>query len=172
MGCEPPARLLRGFSGCHAQSMTRGLTIAAVLVCLLGSASLSAQDRGYWRAASNNANQTTGDIVISDSKLTINFLSYSLAPIRKLSQTEAGAAFDADVNVTGGGNMYRLSIPGDKRFLHKNTLCGSEDTQWMVTYVEGSTLHVAFFSGASMPVLTAEALSNSSDVCGIFSYAH
>ena len=145
--------------------------IAVVLVCLLGSASLFAQDKGYWRAASANANKTTGDIVISDSKLTIDFLSYSLAPIRKLTQTEAGAAFDIDVNAAGGGNMYRLSIPGDKRFLHKNTLCGSEDTQWMVTYVEGTALHVAFFSGAAMPVLTGEALSNSSDVCGIFSYA-
>lgn len=145
--------------------------IAAVLFCLLGSALLFAQDKGYWRAASNNANQTTGDIAISDSKLTINFLSYSLAPIRKLTQIEAGAAFDVDVNASGGGNMYRLSISGDKRFLHHNTLCGSEETQWMVTYVEGSTLHVAFFSGGSMPVLTAEALSNSSDVCGIFSYA-
>lgn len=145
--------------------------IAAVLVCLLGSASLFAQDKGYWRAASANANHTTGDIAISDLKLTIDFLSYSLAPIRKLTQTEAGAAFDVDVNAAGGGNVYRLSVPGDKRFLHKNTLCGSEETQWMVTYVEGSTLHVAFFSGGNMPVLTAEALSNSSDVCGIFSYA-
>ncbi len=142
----------------------------ALLVCLFGSVSLLAQDRGYWRAASNNANQTTGDIAISDSKLTVNFLSYSLAPIRKLTQTEASAAFDVDVNAAGAGNMYRLSIPGDKRFLHRNTLCGSEETQWMVTYAEGSTLHVALFSGASMPVLTAEALSNSSDVCGIFSY--
>ena len=150
--------------------MTRGLTIAAVLVCLLGSASLSAQDRGYWRAASNNANQTTGDIVISDSKLTINFLSYSLAPIRKLSQTEAGAAFDADVNVAGGGNMYRLSIPGDKRFLHKNTLCGSEETQWMATYLEGKTLKVAFFSDAKPPVFTLEALQNSTNLCGTFVY--
>jgi len=152
--------------------MTRGSMIAAVLVCLLGSASLFAQDKGYWRAESANANKTTGDIAITDSKLTIDFLSYSLAPIKKLSQTEAGAAFDVDINAAGGGNMYRLSVPGDKRFLHKNTLCGSEETQWMVTYVEGSTLHVAFFSGASMPVLTAEALSNSSDVCGIFSYVH
>ncbi|WP_109485160.1 hypothetical protein [Occallatibacter savannae] len=144
--------------------------IAAALVCLLGCGTLFAQDKGYWRAASANANQTTGDIVISDSKLTIDFLGYSLAPIRKLTQIEVGAAFDVDVNAAGGGDMYRLAIPGDKRFLHKNTLCGSEETQWMVTYVDGSTLHVAFFSGASMPVLTAEALSNSSDVCGIFSY--
>jgi hypothetical protein len=151
--------------------MTKGLIVTAVLLGLLGSISLFGQDKGYWRAASSNANQTTGDIVISDSKLTIDFLGYSLTPIRKLTQTEAGAAFDVDVNASGGGNLYRLSIPGDKRFLHRNTLCGSEETQWMAAYVQGSALHVAFFSGATMPVLTGEALSASSDVCGIFSYA-
>ena len=147
------------------------LKIAVALLCVAGCVPAIAQDKGNWRAASSNANQITGDIAISDTKLTIDFLSYSLAPIRKLTQTEAGVAFDVDVNVPGGGNIYRLAVPGDKRFLHKNTLCGSEDTQWMVTYVEGSTLHVAFFSGGNMPVLTGEALSNSSDVCGIFSYS-
>jgi len=129
-----------------------------------------AQDRGYWRAASNNANQITGDIAISETRLTINFLSYSLAPIRKLTAAESAAAFDVDVNAAGGGNLYRLSVPGDKRFLHHNTLCGSEETQWMATYVEDRTLHVALFSGAAMPVLTVEGLSSSNEVCGIFSY--
>ena len=151
--------------------MREVLKIAVVLLCVAGCVPAIAQEKGYWRAASSNANQITGDIAISDTKLTIDFLSYSLAPIRKLTQTEAGIAFDVDVNIPGGGNIYRLAVPGDKRFLHKNTLCGSEDTQWMVTYVEGSTLHVAFFSGGNMPVLTGEALSNSSDVCGIFSYS-
>ena len=145
--------------------------IATALLCIAGSVPAIAQDKGYWRAASSNANQITGDIVISDTKLTIDFLGYSLASIRKLTQAEAGVAFDVDVNAAGGGNLYRLSVPGDKRFLHKNTLCGSEETQWMVTYVQASTLHVAFFSGANMPVLTGEALSNSNDVCGIFSYS-
>jgi len=144
--------------------------IAAALTCLVGSVSAMAQDRGYWRAASNNANQITGDIAISETRLTINFLSYSLAPIRKLTAAESAAAFDVDVNAAGGGNLYRLSVPGDKRFLHHNTLCGSEETQWMATYVEDRALHVALFSGAAMPVLTVEGLSSSNEVCGIFSY--
>ena len=151
--------------------MTRGKLLAAAMLSLAGSLSCAAQDKGYWRAASSNASQITGDIGISDNKFTINFIGYSLAPIRKLTPAEGGAAFDIDVNAPGGGNLYRLSVPGDKRFLHHNTLCGSEETQWMVTYVEGRTLHVAFFSGADMPVLTAEALANSTDVCGTFSYA-
>ncbi|MBS1803111.1 MAG: hypothetical protein JST28_07065 [Acidobacteria bacterium] len=152
--------------------MTKGLLLAGVTVLLLWPAAGIAQDKGYWRAESNTANQITGDVVISESKLTINFLSYSLAPIRKLTQAEAGAAFDVDSNVAGGGNLYRLSIPADKRFLHHNTLCGSEETQWMATYVQDRTLHVALFSGATMPVLTAEALSSSNEVCGVFGYAH
>jgi hypothetical protein len=151
--------------------MTKAFMVAAALMCLIGTASASAQDKGYWRAASSNANKITGDIAISESKLTIDFLSYSLATIRKLTTAEGGAAFDIDVDAAGGGNLYRLSIPGDKRFLHRNTLCGSEETQWMATYVEEHTLHIALFSGANMPILTAEALSNSNEVCGIFSYA-
>lgn len=150
--------------------ITRRFALAAVLAtaCSLISA---AQDKGYWRATSSNADKITGDIAISDSRLTIDFTGYSLAPIKKLTTAEAAAAFDIDVNAPGAGNLYRLSIPADRRFLHKNTLCGSEVTQWMVTYVEGRTLHVAFFSGNDMPVLTGEALANSTDVCGLFSYS-
>lgn len=139
-------------------------------MCLLWSVAGFAQDKGYWRAESNNANQITGDLAISENKLTINFLSYSLAPIRKVTAIEAGAAFDIEVDAPGEGSLYRLSIPGDKRFLHHNSLCGSEETQWMATYVQGRMLHVALFSGPSMPVLTAEALSSSNDVCGVFGY--
>jgi len=151
--------------------MNRGIFLAVPAALLLAySLPGAAQDRGYWRAASSNASQITGDITISEAKLTINFLGYSLAPIRKLTTAEAGAAFDVDVNAAGGGSLYRLSVPGDKRFLHHNTLCGSEDTQWMATYVEGRTLHVALFSGGDMPVFTPDALANSTEVCGVFSY--
>ncbi len=94
-----------------------------------------------------------------------------MAPIRKLGSAEVAAAFDADSNASGTGNLYRLTVPAAKRFLHHNTLCGSEDTQWMATYVEDRTLHVAFFSGADTPVFTVDALANSTDLCGRFSYS-
>lgn len=149
---------------------TRLLALAAAILFTC-SISCAAQDRGYWRASSSNADKITGDISISDAQLTINFVGYSLASIKKLTTAEAAAVFDVDVNAPGGGNLYRLSVPAEKRFLHKNTLCGSEVTQWMVTYVEGRTLHVAFFSGNDMPTMTAEALANSTDVCGLFSYS-
>jgi len=150
--------------------MTRGFSVAAAAICLVCSASAFSQDKGYWRAASNNASQITGDVQISETRLTIDFIGFSLASIRKLTQAEAGAAFDVDVNVAGAGNLFRLSIPGDKRFLHRNSLCGSEETQWMATFVQDRALHIAFFSGPKMPVLTGEALSASNDVCGVFSY--
>lgn len=149
-------------------SIGAATALALALACALPAA---AQDKGYWRSASNTANSITGDISISDTRVTIDFSNFTLAPIRKLAAAEVAAAFDADSNAGGSGQLYRLNVPATKRFLHKNTLCGSDDTQWMATYVEGRNLHVAFFSGENMPVLSAEALNNSSDLCGTFVYA-
>ena len=141
-----------------------GMFFALALAC-------AAQDHGYWRAASTNANAITGDIDISNLKLTIDFTTYPLADIRTLSTAEVAAAFDADVNAGGNGTLYRLRVPAATKFLHKNTLCGTEDTEWMATYVTGRNLKVAFFSGADVPVLTVDALANSYDLCGTFTYA-
>lgn len=142
---------------------TVGLAVAFSLPC-------SAQDRGTWRAASTTARAITGDIVISDAKISINFLGFTIAEIRGLEPGETSAAFDADTNTGRRGNLYRLRIPAGQRFLHHNTLCGSEDTQWMATYFSGQDLRVTFFSGSSMPVFTLDALANSTSVCGTFSY--
>lgn len=151
--------------------MNKGFLRSVVAALLLASSIVSmAQDKGYWRAASTQANKITGDITIADLRLTINFYGYSLALIHKLSASEMGAAFDADTNAPGTGNLYRLNIPADRRFSHHNTLCGSEDTQWMATYATGRTLDVVFFSGSEMPVLSGEALVNGSNVCGRFTY--
>jgi len=83
---------------------------------------------------------------------------------------KAGALFNPDGTATGSGSLYRLNVPGEKKFLHKNSLCGSDDTQWMVTYVSGRSLQLAFFSGPKPPVFTADAIANSTDMCGKFSY--
>jgi hypothetical protein len=134
--------------------------------CLAGTA----QEKGYWRAASSTAVSITGDIQISDAKVTINFASFPLAQIRKLEAAEVGAVFDADANAGGSGNLYRLNISGSRRFLRHNTLCGTEDVQWMVTYVLNKDLQVALFSGSSQPVFQFEAIRNSTNLCGTFSY--
>jgi hypothetical protein len=144
--------------------------LAALGLSLITTLCAVAQDRGYWRAASKNASSITGDVALSNDKVSFNFLAFTIAPIRALKPEEEVAAFDADTTTPGGGNLYRLNIPGDKKFLHKNTLCGGEDTQWMATYATGKTLQIAFFSGANPPVLTIDALANSTDACGTYTY--
>ncbi len=141
--------------------------VGLVLVCRLTAA---AQDKGYWRATSSTAKSITGDVALSDEKISINFLSFTVARIRGLEPGEAGALFDPDGTAVGNGSLYRLNVPGAKKFLHRNSLCGSDDTQWMVTYVSGRSLQLAFFSGQKPPVFTSDALANSTDLCGKFSY--
>lgn len=145
--------------------------LPCVAAALLLACSLSAQDRGYWNAASTTAKAITGDISIGSNKVIIDFSSYPSAPIRVLGAAEVAAAFDADVNAGGSGELYRLNVPAEKRFLHHNTLCGTDQTEWMATYVSGRELQVAFFSGSNQPVLTVDALGNSTSLCGMFRYA-
>jgi hypothetical protein len=131
----------------------------------------SAQDEGTWRASGSTAVAITGDIAISDTKLLINFYPFTIAQIRKLDPAETGAAFDTGNGPAGTGNLYRVNVPAARRFLHHNTLCGSDETQWMATYASGRELQIAFFSGTKMPVFTSDALANSTNLCGMFSYA-
>jgi hypothetical protein len=143
-------------------------TVGLVLACC---ASARAQEAGAWRASSSSAMSITGDISISDEKLFLNFYGFTMARIRDLEPGEVSAVFDVDSSAGGRGHLYRLSIPGSRKFLHKNSLCGSEDTQWMAAFVEGRSLHIAFFSGQKMPVFTPEAFANTTDLCGTFTYA-
>jgi hypothetical protein len=110
-------------------------------------------------------------VTVGDLKVTINFLTFALAPIRRLKPVEVSAVFDADVNAGIEGSLYRLRVPAGQRFSHKNTLCGDEDTQWMATYVGGRTMQVAFFSGDDEPVFTFDAVQKSSALCGVYTYA-
>lgn len=137
---------------------------------LLASSLAGAQNSGYWKAVSTTARGITGDIGLSPEKLTINFSSYTIAEIRALSAEEAAAVFPVPSGTAGTGQLFRLNIPAAKAMLHHNVLCGAEDTQWMVTFAEGKTLQVAFLSGSAMPVLTPEAVANSTALCGTFSY--
>jgi hypothetical protein len=129
------------------------------------------EDRGYWRAASTNALAVTGDVSIGETKVTINFATFPLAPIRRLKPVEVSAVFDADVKAGIEGSLYRLHVPAGKYIMKRNTLCGSAETQWMATYATGKTLQVAFFSGDDMPVFTFDKVQNSTDLCGVYTYA-
>jgi hypothetical protein len=163
--------LLKRCFQCNPQKMKR----ETLLCCLVGSVLVCcitavAQDKGYWRATSSTARSITGDVTLSDEKLSINFLSFTIARIRSLEQAEASTLFDAEGTGGGTGSLYRLNVPASKKFLHKNSLCGSDDTQWMVTYVAGRSLQLAFFSGQKPPVFTPEAIADSTDMCGKFGY--
>ena len=144
---------------------------AALGGLMLSAVSCMGQEKGYWRGASSNANSITGDIEISDSKISINLMGFAIAQIRRLTPAETSAVFAAESNGGASGNLYRVNIPASRRFLHHNSLCGNDDTQWMVTNVADRTMYVAFFSGANTPEFTPEALANSSDLCGTFTYA-
>jgi hypothetical protein len=145
------------------------IEIAAGLF-LIGGLTLQAQEKGAWRAASSNARTITGDLVISDEKLTVNFLSFTMVRIRALDKAEISAGFPQS-NGQGSASLYRMDIPAARQFLKKNSLCGAESTEWMATYVVGRTLQLAFFSGQKPPVFTLDGIANSSDLCGTYAYA-
>jgi hypothetical protein len=140
------------------------------LTAAYGAAQAKAQDRGAWHAESSNATSITSDVTVGKDSVTIDFTTFPLAPIRTLKPVEVSAVFDADVSAGISGMLYRMKVPAAQRFLHKNSLCGDADTQWMATYVTGHTLNVAFFSGDDMPVFTFEAISKTTDLCGTFGY--
>jgi hypothetical protein len=135
------------------------------------SLTAAAQEQGPWRAVSQTAQSITGDVALSAASMAINFSVFPIARIRDLQAPEVSSVFDADSSSGVHGALYRLNVPATTKFMHKNTLCGSESAQWMATYVEGRQLHVAFFSGQKPPVFTVEAVSNSTDLCGTFTYA-
>jgi hypothetical protein len=145
----------------------RSLTMGVVVLLLTGA--IPAQERGYWSAQSSNARAITGDLAFGADKVTINFSTFTLAQIRELKPEEKMALFpDAGAGV---GNLYRVQIGSDKKFVHKNSLCGGEETDWLVTWVSGKELVVAIFSGGSIPALTVDELNKTTRMCGIFTYA-
>lgn len=143
-----------------------------LLAAALFSAGLStfAQEQGYWRASSTNAREITGDVALAPERLVINFYSTPISNIRALEPAEVSSVFDVDSNAPASANLYRLNVPAEKKFQHRNSLCGSESVSWMVAYTSGKTLQLAFFSGQKPPVFTFEEMSNSTDKCGTFSY--
>jgi hypothetical protein len=147
------------------------LTLFAALLLICSLTAAHAQEKGSWRAASSPAKTITGDVTLADEKLTINFAPTTISKIRALQPTEVSAVFDTDSGTATPGSLYRLNIPAERKFLHKNTLCGSENVLWMVAYAQGNSLQLAFFSGDKQPTFTFEAISNSTDKCGTYSYA-
>jgi hypothetical protein len=143
----------------------------AVLRFAASLAGAAPEDEGLWQASSSTARSITGDISFAPTSLVIRLASFPLAEIRALRAEEVSSLFDADAASGVSGRLYRTRIPGTRRFEHKNTLCGNDDTQWVATFVEGHDLHMALFSGEKMPVFTREAIANSTSLCGTFLYS-
>jgi len=168
-GTRPRPCLLIEMTRLKDMNFKKTITLLALIfACVLA---INAQEQGYWRAASTTARSITGDITLSETSVILNFTPYTIAPIRILKTPEVAAVFDADVNSGVKGNLYRLSVPSERRFLHKNTLCGTESVQWMATFVSGRNLQVALFSGLDEPVFTFDALANTSTRCATFTYS-
>ena len=156
---------------CHDKlepSMRIRLLPAFLVLTLTASAQLP--EKGLWRAASQNAANITGDVSFSKSKINIGFNGFPLTPARELKPAEVAALYDVAADTAGNGQLYRLSIPGTLRLLNRNTLCGTADIHWMATYMDGKVLKLTFFSSEEAPTLTFEAVQNSPDVCGTFTY--
>ena len=144
--------------------------LVAGLALVMSAGAVQAQELGYWRAESNTAKSITGDISFGSEKMSINFFLTTIAEIRELKGEEVASVFDVPADSGAKGKLFRVNIPASHTFLHKNKLCGSDDTEWIATYVSGRELNVAFFSGAKMPEFTRDAIANSSDLCGTFTY--
>ena len=144
-------------------------TIAACLLAFSLAAAALAQDGGLWRASSQAARTITGDIAFTDHNITINFLTFTMVRVRALTTDEVLGAFP-DGGRQGAGSLYRMDISGDRKFLHKNTLCGDENVEWMAAYISGRSLTVIFFSGQKPPVLTLDGMNNATDICGTYTY--
>ncbi|MES2392836.1 MAG: hypothetical protein V4555_14420 [Acidobacteriota bacterium] len=142
--------------------------LGCAVVLLAVTAAIGAQEKGYWTAASKTAKSVTGDLQFSADKITIDFSRYPLAQIRELTAEEKAVLFPEAGE--GAGNLYRVEIPAERRFLHKNTLCGSEETDWVVTWVSGRKMDVALFSQVGVPKVTAEEILNGHRLCGTYSY--
>lgn len=129
------------------------------------------QIRGTWRATSKNAQSITGDVAIAAEKIQISFTILPISQIRPLQPTEIKAAFDLEGEAEGTASLYKVNIPATQKFIKKNSLCGGETTEWMVTYVAGRQLRIAFFAGAKPPTFTPDAIATTTDLCGIYNYS-
>ena len=153
--------------------MTRTTPLLAILaLSLLFSVPASPQEKGSWHAANRSAKVITGDVTFGVDKLTWDFVAgFPLAQIRALTPADLAIAFDLDPNTPGSGFLYRIYVPASQKFLNKNSLCGGDNTHWMVTYVRGKSLQLAFFSSEPPPQFTPEAFANPTNLCGIYGYA-
>src|ERR1700744_2425803 len=88
-----------------------------LLFCCL---SVGAQEAGLWRAASKTAQSVTGDVAISDTRISIDFSTFDIVRARDLEPAEVSSVFDTDSGASKKGHLFGLNIAASKKFMHKN----------------------------------------------------
>jgi hypothetical protein len=144
---------------------------AAVAAVQTGRAEAAA---AKWSAMSTTAMSITGDVTLSPTDLTMAGTGYPLTHVATVpAQQRAGIGQFIAVTEPAAVDLYRIKIPGARKLRNGNTLCGGNDVAWLlVVSGSGPTLALAFFSGAAQPPLDPNALSNSTALCGTFTYGH
>ena len=114
----------------------------------------------------------TGDIALTPGKLLMAHRAFPLKQARAIEPAHL-ADVGKIVNATGdvqSAALYKTMVPRRTALLKANIICGSKDAEWMLAVFEKNELAVAFFAGAKEPDLAPNAVANSTDLCGTFSY--
>jgi len=126
------------------------------------------------RAISHTAVSITGDIEIStDEAIVLGGKRYPSKLVRELQVDEireAARLFSVEPprNSSALHALYKTDIPATQKLLRGNTLCGDEDTTWIVSLTDDENPQVwnlAFFSGAREPDL-----DSLPGLCGTYRY--
>ena len=128
----------------------------------------------HWTAISNTAMGVTGDLTVTPRSVTMAGRTLQLALLHTLAGPQLGQAaalFPVAVTSKLRGALYKVSIPATAAFKSSNTLCGKQATTFFVLLTDGSDLELAMFSGKNEPNLSANAIANSTEFCGTYSYA-
>jgi uncharacterized RDD family membrane protein YckC len=133
-----------------------------------------------WMPHSDSATWVTGPILMSTTGISIKNIIYPLTLTRPLKGNELESAaqiFHLQSSQDDEGWLFRANISSATRLINDNTLCGTDDAQWLIAVVtpDGPSttreLHLMFFSGDSEPAIQP-GLEKSSKECSSFVYFH
>jgi len=122
----------------------------------------------------------TGDIKSTPTTLTIAGHKLELRLVRQLNHDDtANAAALLDTKITPNliGVLYQTHLSAGTKLQGNNTLCGKNDTTWIVILLSQSNaprstadLYLANFSGSGEPDLRPSAIATSTHLCGTYWY--
>ena len=136
---SPKGRSQSAAAGAIIEAMNRIAQLAAILhaLAIVSTASIARGTRHLDRHQQDRHrhHRVTSPSAMKSSRSTLS--PFPSRSIHALKLDEMNAVFAADgpdgLEPKTTGNLFRISIPGDKKFLHKNTLCGSEEVTWVVS---------------------------------------